>query len=84
MEMEIRQERRGDVLTFYLTGEFNKLTAEEFDKEFATQGAGDVRLDFSGIAYLSSAGLRSILQAAKTVEMEGGEFAVLAGCAGGL
>ncbi len=47
MEMEIRQERRGDVLTFYLTGEFNKLTAEEFDKEFATQGAGDVRLDFS-------------------------------------
>jgi anti-anti-sigma factor len=65
------------VLTFYLAGEFNKLTAEEFDKEFATQGAKDVRLDFSGIAYLSSAGLRSILQAAKTVEMEGGEFAVL-------
>ncbi len=77
MEMEIRQERQGEVLTFYLTGELNKLTAEAFDREFATQGAKDVRLDFSGLEYLSSAGLRSILQAAKTVEMEGGQFAVL-------
>ena len=77
MVMEIRQERQGEVLTLYLTGEFSKLTAEEFDKEFATQGAGDVRLDLSGVTYLSSAGLRSILQAAKTAEMAGGKFAVL-------
>ena len=69
--MEIRQERQGEVLTLYLTGEFNKLTAEAFDKEFSAQGAKEVRLDFSGITYLSSAGLRSILQAAKAVEMAG-------------
>ena len=77
MEMEIRQERQGDVLTFYLAGDFDRMSAVAFDKAFSTQGAGDVRLDFSGITYLSSAGLRSILQAAKTVEMEGGKFAVL-------
>ena len=75
--MEIRQERQGDVLTLYMTGEFNKLTTEAFDKEFSAQGAKEVRLDFSGITYLSSAGLCSILQAAKTVEMAGGKFAVL-------
>ena len=37
--MEIRQERQGDVLTLYMTGEFNKLTAEAFDKEFSAQSA---------------------------------------------
>ena len=77
--MEIRQEVKGEALTMFLNGELNTLTAKAFDEEFmlAAPGKKEVYLDFSGVSYLSSAGLRSILQAAKLVEGEGGSFAVL-------
>ena len=34
MNFAIRQERQGDTLTMFLTGEFNKLAMDAFDKEF--------------------------------------------------
>lgn len=40
MDFAIRQERQGERLTMFLTGEFNKLAMDVFDKEFllATEG----------------------------------------------
>ena len=79
MNFAIRQERQGDTLTMFLTGEFNKLAMDAFDKEFllAAEGVKELLLDFSGVTYLSSAGLRSLLQAAKIMESQGGSFTVL-------
>ncbi|WP_026765445.1 anti-sigma factor antagonist [Selenomonas ruminantium] len=79
MNFTIRQERQGDTLTMFLTGEFNKLAMDAFDKEFllAAEGVKELLLDFSGVTYLSSAGLRSLLQAAKIMESQGGSFTVL-------
>ena len=79
MDFAIRQERQGDKLTMFLTGEFNKLAMDVFDKEFllATEGVKELLLDISGVTYLSSAGLRSLLQAAKVMESQDGSFTVL-------
>ena len=39
MNFAIRQERQGDTLTMFLTGEFNKLAMDAFDKDiFLRQG----------------------------------------------
>ncbi len=79
MDFAIRQERQGERLTMFLTGEFNKLAMDVFDKEFllATEGVKELLLDISGVTYLSSAGLRSLLQAAKVMESQDGSFTVL-------
>ena len=79
MDFAIRQERQGEKLIMFLTGKFDKLAMDVFDKEvlLAAAGTEELQLDFSGVEYLSSAGLRSLLQAAKVMESQGGRFAVL-------
>ena len=79
MNFAIRQERQGEKLTMFLSGEFNKLAVDVFDKEFllATEGVKELLLDISEVTYLSSAGLRSMLQAAKIMESQEGSFTVL-------
>lgn len=74
----------GDKLVATLTGRLDSLTAPEFDAWFgARQQAGDLRLvlDLSGLDYISSAGLRSLLAAAKQSKTASGKI-VLCGLAG--
>lgn len=79
MDLEIRKEINGTALTMVLNGMLNKITMNIFDEEFraASEGMKEVILDFSGVNYLSSAGLRSLLQATKQMEQQGGALMVL-------
>ena len=62
--MKLRNVEEGKVLTFFLDGELNSLNAEEVEKKIdeAIEEASPkaIVLDFKGLHYISSAGLRII------------------------
>jgi anti-anti-sigma factor len=77
--MEITEDRTADVLILSLSGKLDATTAKTFeDKILAEIEAGDRRLmiDLSQLAYVSSAGLRVILIAAKRLRSKDGKIAL--------
>jgi anti-anti-sigma factor len=76
--MEFTSEKCGAFLLLRISGRMDTLTAPEFDAEAAKWiKAGEKRLvlDLAQLAYISSAGLRSILAAAKQLKAGGGDLA---------
>lgn len=82
MEISLRQEANAVVGS--LKGRLDAVSAPEFDSWFAARlQAGEHRLvlDLSGLEYISSAGLRSLLASAKQIKAVQGSV-VLSGLAG--
>jgi anti-anti-sigma factor len=74
--MEASFEQLGPVLLIAVSGRLDTLTAPRFDEKISPLLVGPHRrilLDVSGLDYISSAGLRSILQVAKAAEANGGK-----------
>ncbi len=61
--MKITANRSGDALYVALDGRLNTTTAPELEREMADRldGVAELTMDFSGLAYISSAGLRVLL-----------------------
>ena len=60
-------------------GRLDIATAPQFEqdcKQVIEAGQHNVILDFSGLEYISSAGLRGILTTARKIKLAGGSFAV--------
>ena len=71
--MTIDKQINGNELTLSLTGRLDTTTAPELEaviKENIT-GVTNLVMDFAGLEYLSSAGLRVILSAQKTMNKQG-------------
>ncbi|MBQ3113605.1 MAG: STAS domain-containing protein [Phascolarctobacterium sp.] len=71
--MTIDKQLNGSELTLSLTGRLDTTTAPELEaviKENIT-GVTNLVMDFAGLEYLSSAGLRVILSAQKTMNKQG-------------
>ena len=71
--MTIDKQLNGRELTLSLTGRLDTTTAPELEaviKENIT-GVTNLVMDFAGLEYLSSAGLRVILSAQKTMNKQG-------------
>lgn len=79
MSLEIRKKVDQNLMVIELIGSLDAITTKEFDAEFEAAAAEqkDFVLDFSGVEYLSSAGLRSILAAKKLTMKTGGSLKVL-------
>ncbi|HWW61982.1 MAG TPA: STAS domain-containing protein, partial [Thermoanaerobaculia bacterium] len=63
--MEITKERSGNVVHLRLSGRLDNYWSQSLDEalhEVAREGARHVRLDFSGVTYLSSAGAAVLLK----------------------
>ena len=77
MALEIAKSAEGTSLTLTLTGRLDTVTSQNFDKEFADTAPGmkDVTLDFAGLEYISSAGLRSLLKAKRS--LAGGSIKII-------
>ncbi|MDO9630480.1 MAG: STAS domain-containing protein, partial [Humidesulfovibrio sp.] len=70
--------KQGAFYVLEVTGRMDALTSQGFETECQSRlEAGDTRIvaDLGGLEYISSAGLRSILSAAKKLKAAGGDLA---------
>ncbi len=71
--MTINKTKNGAALTLVLTGRLDTTTAPALETVIKTELAGvtDLTLDFTALDYVSSAGLRVLLVAQKTMNAQG-------------
>ena len=71
--MTIEKMMTGTKLTVTLTGRLDTTTAPELETELkqSISGVEELVLDFAGLEYLSSAGLRVLLSAQKVMNRQG-------------
>ena len=81
--MNIDIEYAGGVAVITLNGRIDNHTVRAFDASMsgAVAGASSLVVDFSGVPYISSAGLRVVLLAGKFIDRKKGRF-VLCGLTG--
>jgi anti-anti-sigma factor len=75
--MEIQTAKEKNTVVVSVKGKIDAVTAPEFEKALSTliaQGENIFLFNFSGLEYISSAGLRSILATAKQLKPKGGNI----------
>ena len=78
--MEIDTKEKNEIRILSVKGSIDADTASEFDQSLEKQistGRDKIILDLSRLEYISSAGLRVIMKAAKKMEITGGEMAIV-------
>ena len=71
--MKINKKQNGTALEIALEGRLDTTTAPELEKELKDlTGVNELTLDFAGLEYISSAGLRVLLSAHKAMSRKGG------------
>jgi anti-anti-sigma factor len=74
--MEIIEHKEGGTLVLAVIGRMDEVTSPAFDRRLSdciTRGEKRLRIDLSGVAYISSAGLRSLLTVANQMKEQKGE-----------
>ena len=77
--MELNGERDGEVLVLTPEGRIDGSNSADFQSavmERIEEGSESILLDFAGISYISSAGLRAVLILAKKLNQSNGKFAL--------
>lgn len=76
--MEVKEQRHGNVTVLGLIGRLDSLTCRAFEGQLlGTLGdSSAVVVDCAGMEYISSAGLRVLLMAAKQARSAGGQLAL--------
>jgi len=71
--MDIKKTKNGTALTLAIEGRIDTTTAPQLETEIKadTDGITELYLDFSNVEYISSAGLRVLLSAQKTMNRQG-------------
>ncbi|MBQ0014827.1 MAG: STAS domain-containing protein [Clostridia bacterium] len=69
--MDIVKNANGEALEVVLKGRLDTTTAPELEAALELDGITDLVLDFEGLEYISSAGLRVILAAQKKMSAQG-------------
>lgn len=75
--MQIQTGKEKNVVVVSVKGKIDAVTAPDFEKVLANliaQGENTFLMELSGLEYISSAGLRSILATAKQVKPKGGNI----------
>jgi len=75
--MEIKTRSEGNKLTIAVSGRVDTVTAPELEANLKFGEATCVVLDLGDVPYMSSAGLRLLLSAHKTMLGKGGEFQIV-------
>lgn len=79
--MKVEKEKTGSVMVLEISGKLDAVTAPDLEKEIVglIEG-GDVQLclDLSDLMYISSAGLRVMLMAAKKIRQKEGKIVLCA------
>lgn len=70
--MTITKNIEGTNATLEIVGRIDTTTAPEFEKEIdSLEAITDLTLDFAGVEYISSAGLRVVLKSQKMMNAQG-------------
>ena len=71
--MTIEKKINGEAVTLIVSGRLDTQTAPELEKELDSvlSGLKELTFDFKDLEYVSSAGLRVILKAQKTMNVQG-------------
>ena len=71
--LNIEKKTNGNELTVALTGRLDTTTAPQFEKELkeSLDGVTALTIDMTALEYISSAGLRVLLSAQKTMNKQG-------------
>ena len=71
--LDIKKKQEGSRLEFALEGRLDTITAPQLEEEVkaSIDDITELGFDFSGLAYVSSAGLRVLLSAQKTMNEKG-------------
>ena len=79
MEFFIKSERQKDILIITLSGKLTYTSAPEFDHGFGdlAEDIAGIRIDMSGLTYISSMGIRSIMHAKKLSDKNGISFKII-------
>ena len=74
--MTINKTKDGDILVIALEGRLDTTTAAQLQDALIPEFDANktIRLDFKGMEYVSSAGLRVVLQGEKTAKAKGGSM----------
>ncbi|MEA3543596.1 MAG: STAS domain-containing protein [Thermodesulfobacteriota bacterium] len=75
--MQFDNEQLGNYTVVSVTGRLDAITASEFEAQcdiWLSQDEIEIVVEMSGVDYISSAGLRSILTSAKKLKARGGEL----------
>ena len=72
--MKIESQKKGTTLTITLEGRLDTITTPDLEDELKSQLGGVIELilDFGGVGFISSAGLRTILWAQKQMPNKSG------------
>lgn len=76
--MDIQKKIDGSKMEMTVSGRLDTNTAPQFESELkgSLNGITDLKIDFAGLDYISSAGLRVLLSAQKMMNAQGGTMAV--------
>ena len=75
--MTIEKRLENGCLTLVVGGRLDTNTAPELESELKLDGVKEVVFDFGGLEYISSAGLRVLMMAHKTMMACGGKVTVV-------
>ena len=78
MKTEVQQENNTTIVN--VTGSVDALTAAELSKALTTQiaeGQANLVVDLTGVEFISSAGLRTLLGAVKETRSNGGDLRII-------
>lgn len=77
--VDVKEERKGNVLIFRIKGRLDAISSPMAEKKiFDSINNGEHRLllDFNGVSYLSSAGMRMLLSTTKKLKTLSGQLAI--------
>ena len=77
--MTINKTQNGDKITLALSGRLDTTTAPKLQEALLPEfeSANQIELDFSELAYVSSAGLRVLLMGEKAAKAKGGKLTLV-------
>lgn len=79
--MNITESKQGSVTVLLAEGKLDSVSSPDLDRRMATlieDGVRQITVDLSGVDYISSAGLRVFLSAAKRLKQAQGKLALAA------
>lgn len=77
--ISLKEESSGDILIITMNGRLDALTSPQAEKQvfdLINRGEHKVLFDFSGVDYLSSAGMRMLLSVAKKLKSLSGKLVI--------